>query len=73
MIIKNYAKKLINDVLIRNFIKKNYSHCGVGSVVIERPSDRLNLIIKTSKPGVLIGKKVLILKKINQSVEIVWL
>ncbi len=66
---KNYAKKLINDVVIRNFVKKNYAHCGVGSVVIERPSDKINLIIKTSKPGVLIGKKGLDIEKINQAVE----
>jgi len=66
---KNYAKKLINDIAIRAFIKKNYAHCGVGSVVIERPSDKIILIIKTSKPGVLIGKKGLDIEKINQSVE----
>ena len=66
---KNYAKKLINDIKIRAFIKKNYAHCGVGSVVIERPSDKVNLIIRTSKPGVLIGKKGLDIEKINQAVE----
>ncbi len=66
---KNYAKKLISDIEIRNFIKKNYSHCGIGSVVIERPADKIHLIIKTSKPGVLIGKKGLDIEKINQSVE----
>ena len=66
---KNYAKKLINDIAIRAFIKKNYAHCGIGSVVIERPSDKVNLIIKTSKPGVLIGKKGLDIEKINQAVE----
>lgn len=66
---KSYAKKLISDITIRNFIKKNYSHCGIGSVVIERPSDKVNLIIKTSKPGVLIGKKGLDIEKINQAVE----
>lgn len=66
---KNYAKKLINDIEIRNFVKKNYSHCGIGSVIIERPSDKVNLIIKTSKPGVLIGKKGLDIEKINRSVE----
>ncbi len=66
---KNYAKKLINDVTIRNFIKKNYSHCGVGNVLIERTSDKVHLIIKTSKPGVLIGKKGLDIEKINQAVE----
>lgn len=66
---KNYAKKLINDVTIRSFIKKNYAHCGIGSVIIERPSDKVHLIIKTSKPGVLIGKKGLDIEKINQAVE----
>jgi small subunit ribosomal protein S3 len=66
---KNYAKKLINDVAVRKFIKKNYAHCGIGSVVIERPSDKVHLIIKTSKPGVLIGKKGLDIEKINQAVE----
>lgn len=66
---KNYAKKLINDIAIRAFIKKNYSHCGIGSVVIERPSDKVNLVIKTSKPGVLIGKKGLDIEKINRAVE----
>ena len=66
---KDYAKKLINDVTIRNFVKKNYSHCGIGSVIIERPSDKVHLIIKTSKPGVLIGKKGLDIEKINKAVE----
>jgi small subunit ribosomal protein S3 len=66
---KNYSSKLISDIQIRKFIKKNYSHCGIGSVVIERPSDKINLVIKTSKPGVLIGKKGLDIEKINQSIE----
>lgn len=66
---KDYAKKLINDLKIRNFVQKNYSHCGIGGVVIERPSEKVNLIIKTSKPGVLIGKKGLDIEKINRAVE----
>ena len=66
---KDYAKKLINDLEIRKFVKNKYSHCGISQVVIERPSDRINLIIKTSKPGVLIGKKGLDIEKINLAVE----
>lgn len=66
---KDYAKKLIDDVLVRNFVKKNYSHCSIGAVIIERTSDKLNLIIKTSKPGVIIGKKGSDIEKINQLVE----
>jgi small subunit ribosomal protein S3 len=66
---KSYAEKLVNDVQIRNFIKSKYSHCGISNVIIERPSDKINLIIKTSKPGVLIGKKGSDIEKINRSVE----
>jgi small subunit ribosomal protein S3 len=66
---KTYAKKLINDIEIRNFVKTKYSHCGIGSVAIERPSDKVNLVIKTSKPGVLIGKKGLDIEKITKGVE----
>ena len=66
---KLYAKKLVNDVQIRKFIKTKYAHCGIASVVIERPSDKIHLIIKTSKPGVLIGKKGSDIEKINQAVE----
>ena len=66
---KSYAKKLINDIEIRNFVKTKYSHCGIGSVVVERPSDKVNLVIKTSKPGVLIGKKGLDIEKITKAVE----
>ena len=65
---KLYAKKLVNDIEIRKFIKTKYAHCGIASVVIERPSDRINLIIKTSKPGVLIGKKGSDIEKINQAI-----
>jgi small subunit ribosomal protein S3 len=66
---KGYSEKLINDIKIRSFINKNYSHCGIGNLQIERTTDKLNLIIKTSKPGVLIGKKGLDIEKINKSVE----
>jgi small subunit ribosomal protein S3 len=66
---KSYAKKLISDIEIRRFIKSKYAHCGIGSVIIERPSDKINLVIKTSKPGVLIGKKGLDIEKIIKNVE----
>ncbi len=66
---KGYAQKIIGDIKIRQFIQKKYAHCGIGKIVIERPSDKIILIIKTSKPGVLIGKKGNDIEKINQEVE----
>ncbi|MFT6106205.1 MAG: small subunit ribosomal protein S3 [Rickettsiales bacterium] len=66
---KSYATKLVNDVQIRKFIKTKYAHCGISNVIIERPADKIHLIIKTSKPGILIGKKGADIEKINQAVE----
>ena len=66
---KDYAANLVNDVSIRNFIKKRYSYCGIGRVVIERSSGRVILVIETSKPGILIGRKGLDIEKIIQNVK----
>ena len=54
---KNYAKFLIEDVRIRDFIKKNYAKAGIARVIIERPAKKPVVNIHSSRPGVLIGKK----------------
>jgi len=67
---ENYGMKLINDIKIRNHIKKNYANAGIGKVIIERPSNnKINVVIKTAKPGVLIGKKGTDIDKIKKDVE----
>ena len=54
---KNYAKFLIEDIRIRDFIKKNYAKAGIARVIIERPAKKPVVNIHSSRPGVLIGKK----------------
>ena len=54
---KSYSTFLKEDHKIRNYIEKNYSIAGISSVIIERAASNLKIIIHTSKPGVLIGKK----------------
>lgn len=53
---QNLPKILQEDVKIREFILKNYRKAGVDRVEIERFSDSMSIIIKTTKPGVLIGR-----------------
>jgi len=65
---EDYKNKLHSDIKIRSFIEKSYSHCGISSVVIERYSDKIVVVIKTSKPGVLIGKKGTDMEKINLAI-----
>ena len=64
-----YKKKLLDDIKIRNFIYRNYSNCGIGGISIERQSDKVMVIIKTSKPGVIIGKKGSDIEKISSEVK----
>ena len=54
---KDYSTFLKEDHRIRNYIEKNYSIAGISSIIIERAAANLKIIIHTSKPGVLIGKK----------------
>jgi small subunit ribosomal protein S3 len=54
---KHYSEYLLEDEKIRNTVKKAYFHAGISKVKIERSGNRLNVIIVTGRPGILIGKK----------------
>ncbi len=53
---KQYRDYLIGDVTIREFIMKKYRNAFVSSVEIERSPKGARIIIKTSRPGVIIGR-----------------
>ena len=52
-----YADKLHEDLKIRQFIEKKLRFSGVSKIVVERPAQKVHVLIHTSRPGVLIGKK----------------
>ena len=51
-----FAEHLVEHYAIRTYIKKRLYSAGISSIEIERASNRLKIIIYTSKPGVVIGK-----------------
>jgi small subunit ribosomal protein S3 len=53
---KDFADYLIEDHEIREFLKKKLYSTGVSRIEIERASDRVKVVIFTSKPGLVIGK-----------------
>lgn len=53
---KDFAKYLNADLKIRKYLDKELKGCSVASIVIERNNKRTNVIINTSKPGIVIGK-----------------
>ena len=66
---KDYSNFLKEDHNIRSYIEKNYAIAGISSVIIERAAANLKIIIHTSKPGVLIGKKGADIEKLRNSLS----
>ncbi|GBF12043.1 30S ribosomal protein S3 [Tepidibacillus infernus] len=53
---KDYADLLLEDIKIREFLKKRLYDAAVPQIEIERAANRLNITIHTAKPGMVIGK-----------------
>lgn len=53
---KDFSKYLNKDIKIREYLEKNLKGSSVANIVIERNNKRTNVIINTSKPGVVIGR-----------------
>jgi len=57
---KDYPQLLIEDLRIRNYLKKKLYHAGVAKIEIERVASKAKkakITIHTARPGIIIGKK----------------
>ena len=54
---KNYAGQLLEDLKIRAFLDKELKKASVSRIVIERVANKVNVVIFSSQPGLIIGKK----------------
>src|SRR3989344_86995 len=64
---KDMPKYLEEDFLIKDFLRKKLSEASVANIEIEHSANKLNIIIETARPGLIIGRGgegVEILKKI---------
>ncbi len=53
---QKYSDMLHSDIAIRSYIEKRLKGIGISEIRIERYPDRANVIIRTSRPGQVIGK-----------------
>lgn len=53
---RNYSNLLIEDVKIREFIKRKLYQAGIAKTQIERAANRVKVSIHTAKPGIVIGR-----------------
>ncbi len=54
---RDFGNLLLEDVRIREFIKKECAQAGVARIIIERPHKKCRVTIHSARPGVIIGKK----------------
>ncbi len=63
-----YGENLIKDIAVRSYLKKKLAKASVSRIQIERPSKQARVIIHTSRPGIVIGKKGEDIEKLRQDV-----
>ena len=63
---KAYAALLLEDVMLREWIKKRLEHASVSKVIIERPAKKARINIHSARPGIIIGKKGADIEKLKQ-------
>ena len=75
---KDFKKFLNNDVKIREYFEKDSKSNGINKIQIERSKNRTEVIVHTSKPGVIIGRggeQIEVMKKelsklVNEDIQI---
>ena len=54
---KNFGALLLEDIRLREYVKKRLKHAYVSRILIERPAGKVKVTVHTARPGVVIGKK----------------
>lgn len=54
---KSYSKYLLNDLEVREYLRKRLAQASVSRIDIERPAQTARITIHTARPGIVIGKK----------------
>ncbi len=54
---KNFTSKLTEDIKLRRYVMTRLANAGISRVDIHRTPKKITVIINTSRPGIVIGKK----------------
>ena len=53
---KNYASKLHEDIILRNYINNKLAQASISRIEISRTPKRVSVTIHTARPGIVIGR-----------------
>ena len=54
---QDYAKLLFEDLELKDSLRSRLKSAGVSSIEVDRPGNKLRITIRTSRPGIIIGRK----------------
>jgi len=63
---QDYAKLLFEDLELKESLRSRLKSAGVSSVEVDRPGNKLRITIRTSRPGIIIGRKGAEIEKLKQ-------
>ena len=66
---RSFKENLIEDLKVRDFLKKKLRFSSVSSIDIERSAQNFIVTINTSRPGIIIGKKGEEIEEIKKAIE----
>jgi len=67
---KDYGDLLHEDLRIKSFLKKRFYHAGISRIELERAGKKLTVIIFTSRPGIIIGRKGSEIEKLKSDLQV---
>jgi small subunit ribosomal protein S3 len=66
---KLFAKKLSEDLMLRQYIQNRLNNAGISQIEIKRTPKRITLTIHTARPGIVIGKKGTEVDKLKEELQ----
>ena len=63
---QGYAKLLQEDLELKEDLRGRLKSAGVSSIEVDRPGNKLRVTIRTSRPGIIIGRKGAEIEKLKQ-------
>jgi len=61
-----YSKLLQEDLELKETLRERLKSAGVSSIEVDRPGNKLRVTIRTSRPGIIIGRKGAEIEKLKQ-------
>jgi small subunit ribosomal protein S3 len=66
---REFSGLLLEDIKLREYVKKTLAHAGISNVGVERSANRVRVNIHTARPGIIIGKKGLEVDRLKEELQ----